>query len=48
MQSIAYVYAPRQNEQQHESRLSLTRLSVVLSNLALWAALISGVALVLR
>ena len=44
MQNIAHIHAPRQSEQ----RLSPTKLSVMLANIALWATLISGVALVLR
>ncbi|EJL21863.1 hypothetical protein PMI01_05125 [Caulobacter sp. AP07] len=43
MQSTAYIYASRQNER----RFSLNKLNVVLASFALWATLISGVALVL-
>jgi hypothetical protein len=43
MQSIASFHAPRQNER----HLSRSKLSVVLASFALWATLISGVALVL-
>jgi hypothetical protein len=44
MQSTASFHAPRQGER----HLTLNKLSIVLASLALWATLISGVALVLR
>ena len=43
MQNIAYIHASRQNER----HLSRSKLSVVLASFALWATLISGLALVL-
>ena len=44
MQATAYIHAPRQTER----HVSLTKLGVVLANLALWATLICGLMLVTR
>jgi hypothetical protein len=41
--AAVYPYKPRQDRQ-----VSLTKLTVVLANLALWAGLVAGLALVLR
>ena len=44
--TIAYTYAPHHDERPATRRVSLNKLSVVLANLALWAALITSVALI--
>ena len=43
MSSAAYTYKHR-----HERHVSLTKLTVILTNLGLWASLIIGLALVAR
>ncbi|SFI82116.1 hypothetical protein [Caulobacter sp. UNC279MFTsu5.1] len=43
MTTAAYTYKHR-----HERHVSLTRLSVILANLGLWAGLIVGLAVIAR
>lgn len=53
MQSIAYIDAPRQNDRrlllaQTARQVSLSKLTVILTSVALWATMIGGMVLVLR
>lgn len=44
MGSVAYLYKHRRNER----HISLSKVSVILANLALWAAAIVGLAIIVR
>jgi hypothetical protein len=43
MATVTYIYKPR-----HDRHLSVAKLSVILTNLALWAGMITAVALIVR
>ncbi len=44
MQNAAHIYLP----QHSEHRVSLSKLTVILGSLALWATMIGGVVMILR
>ncbi len=44
MGSVAYLYKHRRNER----HISLSKVSVILGNIALWAAVIGGLAIIAR